>query len=664
MAHPDPNQRIKTSRWRDLSLIGAISVGAFVLASAIAESSVRVLIFVSALAIFVLPGVFLAHRLFSGRARFERYTMGAALGYLLGSLSASVFYRAGILSPVSMGLASLGLTAVLAFWFRESKTSSSETLFGTRFWLTATLALGLGLVAMPFLRVGEQTPEGDAYRAYFSADLMTHLSVVAELQKGDFPPQNPFYAGQALGYQWLFFLFPALLGNWIGNQQALLLIDLAGCCLFAALAFAAANRLASRPNLAFGAVGIGLVAASYEGVAVLLRAAWVGEPVGSFKSVNVDAFSRWFFELTSLDGLHRSLLYTPQHLYSYSLLLVLVLLLSHGELRGATHSVVAGFLVGGMAGMSIVTAMIVGPWLVLSRFLSGGDRKTLLRDLLLIGVTALGCLAWYFELGFFGDAGGELALRLPRLADIPAILFLEAGPLFLLGLPALAERHLLRLGWLAGIAFMATLFLDIGTAPGVWLAWRAGSVLLIALMLMVALTLRNARPAVLLVVLLPATLTCALDLFNAQDITNRELSRGEFRWTTVVDPSDADALAWIRTHSAPEAIVQWDVRAREPGEWALIPALAERRLAVGFPIFLLDNRRYRIRERRLRPMFVSSDPDEAHRLAKEAGIDYLIIGSRELTLRGERVRKFWEAPELFRKVYANRQATVFQVFGS
>jgi hypothetical protein len=51
-------------------------------------------------------------------------------------------------------------------------------------------------------------------------------------------------------------------------------------------------------------------------------------------------------------------------------------------------------------------------------------------------------------------------------------------------------------------------------------------------------------------------------------------------------------------------------------------------------------------------------------LAREAGIDYLIIGSRELTLRGERVRKLWEAPELFREVYANRQATIFEVIGS
>ncbi len=84
-------------------------------------------------------------------------------------------------------------------------------------------------------------------------------------------------------------------------------------------------------------------------------------------------------------------------------------------------------------------------------------------------------------------------------------------------------------------------------------------------------------------------------------------------------------------------------------------------MAVGFPIFLLDNRKYRKRERQLRPIFVSRDPVRAHELALEAGIDYLVIGTREVAVRGELVRKLWEAPELFREVYSNDGATIFQV---
>ena len=211
---------------------------------------------------------------------------------------------------------------------------------------------------------------------------------------------------------------------------------------------------------------------------------------------------------------------------------------------------------------------------------------------------------------------------------------------------------------------MAILFMDIGSYPGVWMAWRAGSILLTALFLMTAVTIGNRKRWALAIILIPALLTAVLDIYNAQDVTNRNFSRGTFRWTTIVDRSDRQALAWIRSNTSPEAVVQWDVRAREPGEWALIPALAERRMAVGFPIFLLDNRKYRKRERRLRPIFVSRDPVRAHQLALEAGIDYLVIGTREVAVRGELVRKLWEAPELFREVYSNDGATIFQVTGS
>ena len=37
-----------------------------------------------------------------------------------------------------------------------------------------------------------------------------HLAVVAELGKGQFPPQNPYFAGVELHYYWLYFLYPAL----------------------------------------------------------------------------------------------------------------------------------------------------------------------------------------------------------------------------------------------------------------------------------------------------------------------------------------------------------------------------------------------------------------------------------------------------------------------
>ena len=50
-----------------------------------------------------------------------------------------------------------------------------------------------------------------------------------------------------------------------------------------------------------------------------------------------------------------------------------------------------------------------------------------------------------------------------------------------------------------------------------------------------------------------------------------------------------------------------------------------------------------------------------HDLALEAGIDYLGICPCEVAVRGELLRKLWEAPGLFREVYSKDGATIFQV---
>lgn len=660
MAHHDSGDEVDRARQSFSAALFAVVValGICVVGMVLSGSIGSFILFVSAFTVFVCPGLALARSWFSGP---ERLFAGVALGFLLSSLIASGLYHGGYLSPWS-SLAASVLVAGGLFWGFEKRTAKETERFQYSKWLAAALVLVLVLVALPFLRVGEQTQEGVAYRAYFSADLMTHLSVVAELQKGTVPPDNPFYSSEPLGYYWLFFLFPALVGGWIGNQDALLLTYLAGGLLFTGLAFCVASRLASTPGRALIAVFAGLAAASYEGVALLIRSLWVGDPSGGFRNMNVDAFSRWVFELTSLDGLHRSLLYTPQHLFSYTLLLILILLVLRGQPRGLRSSALAGFLLGGIAGTSIVTAMLAGPWLVAVRVARRGALLTTVRDLVGIGLVSLGCLGWYFVLGFFGEAGAALALRQPRLLEVPAILIIECGALLLLSLPAWFERRSLPLVVLAAMSLLAVLSLDIRGYEGVWMAWRAGSVLLVSLMLLAAVGLEKWSRSAVAWILIPATLTAGFDIYNAQDTSNRGLSAGEFRWTTVVGQGELEALRWLRAETEPTRIVQWDSRAREPGEWALIPALAERRMAVGFPIFLLEREKYRRRERRwVRPVFTSEDPAEAYRFAVDAGIDYIFIGRRELEIRGDRLRKFWESPAFFERVFSNRAVSIFRV---
>ena len=596
----------------------------------------------------------LARRWFRG---YEAWLVGLALGFLGSSVAASVLYRFELASPASVLVAS-ALLSVLAIAFQGDRRGGDTGLaWVVPMWpMWATLAFAALIVAVPFSRVGVSIADGVAYRAYFSADLMTHLSVVAELQKGEFPFTNPFYVGAGLGYYWLFFVFPATFGFLVTNQGALLVVYVASGFLFSGLLFATARRLELSPPRACVAAIIVIGAVGYEGVIALVRALVRVEP---WTDVNVDALSRWVFELISLDGLHRSLLYSPQHLFSYSLLLTLILLLVRGEPKDVPGALLFGVLLGGMAGTSIVSAMLAGPWLVLVLWRRRAELP-FLTTAFVATATSLVFLAWYVVLGFFSDAGAALTVRMPRALELPSILMIDAGALSVLALLRWRRRRPfdVELVMLAALALVAVLFFDLRGYEGVWMAWRAGSVLLVALGLVAIRDLRWMHAAIVG----PAILTIALDVHNASDVTNRRPSPGGFPWTTVVSADEHDALTWIRDQTPIDAIVQWDVRARELGEWALVPALGERRMAVGFPIFLLDLQKYRVRERRhVRPIFNSGDIIEAHRLARELGIDYLVIGAQELRVRGERVRPLFEAEDRFRVVFESGRTTVLEV---
>jgi len=659
MAHHDPSTEIAESRSFERAATGAVLALAFVVSALLFGSATKAALFALSLAIFAAPGIPLASRWF--RSPFA-ILAGAALGYLASSLLASVFARLELLGPGAMVAASIALYFVVGAVSSFVPGRPRGDGDASRGFFAAALLLPLLLVALPFLEVGAGVADGVAFRAYFSADLMTHLSVVAELQKGTYPPTNPFYAGEPLHYYWLFFGQPAAFGASGTNQAALLTLYLASGMLFTGLLFGAARELGLAPPRAFLATGVSLLAVSYEGLLTLVRSA-LG--AGSFRDTNVDAFGRWVLGLVSLDGLHRSVLYTPQHLFSYSLLVVLLVLVLRGEPRDRSGSAVLGLLLGGMAGTSIVTAILAGPWTVGVTFFRPGSFRRFLELSLWTTAPALLLLGGYVALGFFGDASGSLSLRSPKWPELFSVLVLDCGALCLLCLYRVrsgVRRFDREVAALALFSLLAVLFLDIEGYEGVWMAWRAGSVLLVSLGVLAAPALGSALRARHALAIAPAAFTALLDLVNAQDIANRSLSPGEFRWTTVVSRDEWEALQWIRAETPYDSVVQWDVRARELGEWALLPAIAERRMAVGSPIFLLDLRKYRVRERReVRPIFTSRDPFEAHRLATGLGIDYLFLGSRELQTRGGRLRKLFESKALFRPVFSNPGVTILAV---
>ena len=166
MAHHDTGHEIASSGWRysSLACIAVVGTAAVVLATVISGSFARILAFAAALALFAAPGWALAGRWFSG---FERHATGIAIGYFLSTITASFLYRLGVLTPVKLGFVLVAVTAVIVYAARRSQVSFRQDSQEERFWLVATLAVAMSLVALPYLRIGQETVEGFAYRSYF-----------------------------------------------------------------------------------------------------------------------------------------------------------------------------------------------------------------------------------------------------------------------------------------------------------------------------------------------------------------------------------------------------------------------------------------------------------------------------------------------------------------
>jgi hypothetical protein len=167
--------------------------------------------------------------------------------------------------------------------------------------------------------------------------------------------------------------------------------------------------------------------------------------------------------------------------------------------------------------------------------------------------------------------------------------------------------------------------------------------------------------------------TTIVDAHNAQDVSNRGLSRdaerirgtpvafdpaNEFHWTMLVTPAQQQALDWIRLHTPADAVVQMEPTVRGRETWSLIPSFAQRRMASGNPIALLAAPEYDARNERVRQIYASPDARAAWRDAKNLGIDYLYVDATERTAYPAS-GKFDVDPEHFDPVFRNAEAGVY-----
>jgi uncharacterized membrane protein len=166
---------------------------------------------------------------------------------------------------------------------------------------------------------------------------------------------------------------------------------------------------------------------------------------------------------------------------------------------------------------------------------------------------------------------------------------------------------------------------------------------------------------VCLILVLPAVPTVAVDVYNAQDVTNRTKG-ADFPWTLVITPEEREALDWVRTSTPPDAVVQVEPEARGAVHWSYIGAFAERRMAAGLPVSMTPYRPYELASDEVQwGVFRTTQSADGHASARSLGIDYIFIGYPERRLYRPAIVAMESDPALFPVVFKNRAVTILRV---
>jgi hypothetical protein len=258
----------------------------------------------------------------------------------------------------------------------------------------------------------------------------------------------------------------------------------------------------------------------------------------------------------------------------------------------------------------------------------------------------------------------------------PLVLLLNFGPLLLGGVAGLAAWRWSRAEPEPAVALVAAagvfyFFADVPDMGGVWVGWRAGHLLLIGFGILTGVALdavwragRVARALTIPILLSAGVLaapTTVVDVYNAQDIGNRERT-AMFPWTLILSKAEQEGLQWIRRATARDAVVQVDPRVRHAGTWAYIPAFAERRMYAGLPIAMIPMQPYELASDNVTfGIFHAPKARDAWEMARFLGVGYLVIGEPERERYEEAVEMLASDPTLFHPVFQNDALTVYEV---
>jgi hypothetical protein len=422
-----------------------------------------------------------------------------------------------------------------------------------------------------------------------------------------------------------------------------------------------------------------VLASSAEGLAAFGRILARGAPWSTFRDLNIDAISNWWYGGLRIDGLPRCFWWVPQHSMAYILgLTALAIGVAGGGGSSITVAVIAGIsLAGSIAFNPFVGALFALAWgcaVAVDALRSPSPVSRLARCAIAVVPAGLG-LFWTQANQMTGGAQGLLHFGLLGNArNAPLFnLLLSLGPALVpaaLGAAAAIWSHrfrpLIAPAILMSLSLIVMHFVVL-SGDDSWVGFRAGQMLLCGAPALMAAgfaaagrSWRRASLAVGIGALCVGLPTTVVDVYNAQDITNLSAGPG-FPWTEVIDPNEAQALTWLKNTTPTTAVVQMDALARDRTTWSVIPSFAERREAAATPRTLVDDPEYHARSERVRRMYATRDAREASAIAHELRIDYIWIDQVERRAYPSGMAKFAEAPQYFTPAFHNEEVVIYHV---
>jgi hypothetical protein len=636
-------------------------------------------------AIFVLPGILIVRSIAREDGWLPAIAFGPLAGQALGYLVLTLFWVAGargawllVAAPLVVALLIVPAGRLRGRW-RLPKTEPGDAIA-----LALLLIIVPLVVGWPFAHVGEMTPDGQAYRAYFTADYVWRRAVVIELAKGAPMPVNPYFTGDALHYYWMPHMLTGVqyrfASAWASLDELLLIRSISIDLFLVAFLYGMTRLFRVRPWAAALGVAFVILSTSFEGLYALFDYSSKEVPISEVRNLNIDAISRWYFQGIPIDGLQRLLFYQPHHIVGYTAGLLGLL-----ALAVRTRPVdAAAFAVSGVClGLSIAISSFAGLMVTVAAMLyelagviRTRDIKRGLIHAIAAAVPLAASVAMVYGLGYVDRSGAVVELVVNRVAvhQFWWVTFLSMGPVIIvtaLAVPALMSerRGLSILGALAATSVFFYFFVNVRDHQDVYVGWRVGHFLFMAAAVVVGVLVERlsastsaTQPlqwAVLVVAFLAGLPTTVIDIYNTQDITNHNQAPG-FHWTLLLRPDELEAFDWIENNTRPDALFQVDPLARDSETWAYLPAFAERRMAIGLPISMVPLAKYQQGSEAIRNLFEES-PLAAYERAVRARVNYVLIGPPEREAHPGVEERFNSIPNQMSLAFKNGTISIYEV---